>query len=109
MCEEGVDCFVTCRQHHDVSQWGTCPAAIQAIMLPPKSERHPILRVGLRKDGHSLNFSPLCRTCAETKSTFEGVVGCGHEDHERWIESVWTGLELKYAIQFQGKCHADIR
>lgn len=52
--------------------------------------------------GEQRTMTPLCYKCASTKSAFEGSVTCDHDDDERAFESVYTGVELQYAIAKQG-------
>jgi hypothetical protein len=53
-CAEGVTCFTLCSKHHSFNDFGKAPAVVQATILPPKSERTPILRISLRDINGSL-------------------------------------------------------
>jgi hypothetical protein len=47
-CDEGINCWRLCTSHHSFEDFGKAPAAIQVTLLPPKSERNPIIRISLQ-------------------------------------------------------------
>ncbi len=103
-CLEGVNCYFVCSRHHPPSDWGKAPGMAQVKMLPPRSERFPILRVSMehKEDKQIRNYCTLCRTCAqELHPHTSKIAECNHSQEERCIYGVYTLHELKYAIEVQ--------
>ena len=89
-CQEGVNCFQTCKRHYDSAEWGKLPGFALVKILPPKNVRFPILRMQLGGDVAGKNFSTLCATCAREGNAFEGLKSCGHGDSERALFGEFT-------------------
>ncbi len=103
-CVEGVECFQTCSLHHPPADHGKVAGLAQVRILPPKSERFPILRTTLKHaiTGEERNYCPLCAECAKTRTAFGSEVGtCDHSDLLRSFEDVYTLEELRYAVVVQ--------
>lgn len=101
-CNEGETCFLTCCVHHPPSEWGKLPGFALVKVLPPRTERFPILRMKLTKDEGSKNFSTLCRTCALDDFSLKGLKNCTHTDEERSLVGEFTTAELQFAMSEQG-------
>jgi hypothetical protein len=53
-CKENVRCHKLCRKHHSFSDWSKCPGVAHVTVLPPKSQRFPLLRITLNNNGNIL-------------------------------------------------------
>ena len=102
VCQENITCNKTCNVHHPPSEWSKLPGFALVKILPPKSERFPILRMRLSKGESCKNFSTLCRSCAVEGVAFEGLKVCNHNDEDRSLFGEFTTAELNFALQIQG-------